>query len=176
MRMKIVVSGLVAGCLLATSSQLWAQDTNTTSTNMPPRLRAPGGPGGAGARPGGLMGILSEEQMASLQKARAAQTEKLRELQPKMQAAQKEVFEASLSPKFDEVLVHQKAEAAAQIYADILVAQAKAFSEIQPPLSPEQIEQLKNMQSPAANPRVLRPQPRPGGATNSDQNGLPPKQ
>ena len=138
---------------------------------MPPRMRAPGGPGG---RPPGLMGILSEEQLTSFQKARAAQTEKMRELQPKMQAAQKDVFEASLSPKFDEALVHQKAEAAAQIYADILVTQAKAFSEIQPPLSPEQIEQLKEMQSPSANPRVLHPQPRPGATTN--QNGLPPKQ
>ena len=97
------------------------------------------------------------------------------ELQSKYQAAQKEVFEAGLSTNFDEKLIRQKAEVAAQIWADMLVSRAKAPSEIQPPLSPDQIEKIKSMESPAANPRVLRAPPQPGATTNHEPNGLPAK-
>jgi len=178
MQMKSVISGLVVGCLLATGSQLWAQNTNattTTSTNLPPRMRVlPGGPGASAPRQG-LQAILSDEQWTSFQKVRAAQGEKLMELRPKIQTAQREVFEAALSPKPDEALVQQKAQAAAQLYADMLLTQAKTFSEIQPPLSADQIEKIKEMQSPAANPRVLHPPTQPGATTNPNPSGLPPK-
>jgi len=179
MRLKTIISGLAAGCLLATGSLLWAQNTNPTlmtPTNLPPRIHAPGGPGSPAARQG-LQAILSDEQWASFQKVRAAQGEKLMELRPKIQSAQREVFEAGLAPKYDEAVVQQKAQAAAQLYADMLVTQAKTFSEIQPPLSAEQIEKIKEMQSPpAANPRVLHaPTPPQGAVPNHDTNGLPPK-
>jgi Spy/CpxP family protein refolding chaperone len=179
MRLKTVISGLVAGCLLATGSQLWAQNTNTTPTtppNQPPQIHAPtpGGPGAPQARTG-VAGILSEEQQASFQKVNAELRDKMTALQSKLQAAQREVFEAGMSPKFDENLVREKAQAAAQIWADMLVARAKAPSEIQPPLTAEQIEKIKDMERPPTNPRMLRPQVPPGASTNHDQNGLPPK-
>ena len=139
----------------------------------------PGGPGGAGgpAPRQGLQAILSDEQWTSFQKVRSEQGQKLMELRPKIQTAQREVFESALSPKYDEALVQQKAQAAAQLYADMLVTQAKTFSEIQPPLSADQMEKIKEMQSPAANPRMLRPPSTPpGAAPNHEPNGLPPKQ
>lgn len=180
MRLKTVISGLVTGCLLAMGSQIRAQSTNTTPNNPPLQLHAPpggpagpGGPGAPGARPGGLQGILSEEQWASFQKINAETRDKVMELRPKISAAQREVFEAGLSPKFDQALVQQKAQAAAQLYVDMLVAQAKAFSEVQPPLSAEQIEKIKDLQRPPVNPRMMPPQPPRAATTN--QNGLPPK-
>jgi Spy/CpxP family protein refolding chaperone len=174
MRLKTIISGLAAGCLLAMGSPIWAQNTNTTSTNQPPHLQAlPGGPGAPGARPGGLQGILSEEQWASFQKINAETRDKVMELRPKISAAQREALEAGLSAKFDEALVQQKAQVVAQLYAEMLVAQAKAFSEIQPPLSAEQIEKIKDLQRPSVNPRMLHPAAPPPAATN--QNGLPPK-
>lgn len=180
--MKTVIPALVAGCLLATGPRLWAQNTNATPTsppnNLPPTIRTmPGGPGGPAPRQG-LQAILSDEQWTSFQKVRAEQSQKLMELRPKMQTAQREVIEAGLSPKFDQAVLEQKAQAAAQLYADMLMTQAKAFSEIQPPLSAEQIEKIKQqMEPPTTNPRVLHPPAPPGGpATNHEPNGLPPKQ
>ena len=175
--MKICNYSLIAAAVLATASLAQAQNTNTPNalspalTNTTPRVHPPAAT--PGARPSGLMGILSEDQRASYQKINAEMREQLMALQPKIQAAQQEIFEAGLSQKFDENLVRQKAQAAAPLIADTLVIRAKVFSEIQPPLSAEQIEQIKEM----ANPRPsFTPSVRPVPTTNNNQSGPPAKQ
>ena len=170
MQRKILISSLAVGCLLAALSTLWAQDTNAPSTNTQPRIQTL-----PPARQQGILGILSDEQRSSYQSATTAQRAKLIELQSKLQVAQRETFEAALSPQYDENLVRQKAAAAGQIFADMLVLRTKPLSEIKPPLSVEQIEKLKTVPSPGMNPRVL-PGATPAAGTNRDENGLPPKQ
>jgi hypothetical protein len=59
------------------------------------------------------------------------------------------------------------------------VIRAKVFSQVQPPLSPEQIEKIKAGQPGRIRPmgqQIERPAPHaPSPGTNQDANGLPPK-
>ena len=73
--------------------------------------------------------------------------------------------------------------AAYRIEAEMAVMRAKAMSEVQPPLTPEQIQKIKTGQP--GQMRPLRPQQQrqlersapgtPLSNTNGDINGLPPK-
>lgn len=63
-------------------------------------------------------------------------------LQDKLTAAQKELMQAILAEKYDEKVVHEKADAVAKIQTEMLMLRAKALSTIAPTLKPEQREQL----------------------------------
>jgi hypothetical protein len=54
------------------------------------------------------------------------------------------MFQAGLVQKFDEDALRQKALEAGRLDAELTVLRAKALSKMKPPLSPEQIEKLKN--------------------------------
>ena len=70
----------------------------------------------------------------------------MREIKEKMRVSRKELLKVSLDYKFDEEAVRAKAMAVAKLEADLTVLRAKALSQVQPPLSDEQIEQIMNAQ------------------------------
>ena len=125
--------------------------------------------------------VLSEEQRLSLREAMETQRDKIRDLEEKLRDARKEMFQAGLVQKFDEEALRQKALEAGRLDAELTVLRAKALSKLKPPLSPEQIEKLKNPPpfeggEPRPEfrrderPRADRPQRGP-----RDENDLPPK-
>lgn len=178
---------ILAGLLLAAASPtLPAQPTD-----MPPRRPAGGLPperppipmDGRFMQPGPqnlVLRVLTDEQRASFRQAMEGQRDKLRELEPQLFEARKELTLASVAEKFDENLVRTKALAVARLDAEISVLRAKALSQIKPPLSAGQIEQLKN--PPAGNnlpnralrgaegSPSIRPQQR---SAQRDENDLP---
>jgi Spy/CpxP family protein refolding chaperone len=123
---------------------------------------------------GRLLGVLTEEQRASLREAMQSQRADARALEEKLRAARQEVFAATLAEKFDEDAVRQKALVLSKLDAEMTVLRAKALSQMRPPLTPEQLEKIKqpgplNMGDAQVQPRRRRPEvPR-------DENGLPPK-
>jgi Spy/CpxP family protein refolding chaperone len=121
-----------------------------------------------------LQAVLTEEQRGSLREAMEGRRGKVRELEEKLRAVRKEIFEAGLAGTFDEAAVSQKASVAAKLDADITVLRAKAFSQMRPRLTAEQIEKLKNL--PMMGPGEI-PRDRPGKAPSGprDENDLPVK-
>jgi len=122
------------------------------------------------------MEILTDEQRASLREAMDTLREKTNPLEGKLFQARKQLFEASLSPKFDEDSMRDKALQAAKLEAELTVLRAKAFSQVRPPLSQEQVEKVKDFQGfqPAGRARSAdstkrRPE------LKRDENGLPEK-
>jgi len=178
---RLILAGL---WLAAASPALQAQPTD-----LPPRPPAGGLPperppvDGRFMQPGPqnlVLRVLTDEQRASFRQAMEGQRDKLRELEPQLFEARKELTLASVAEKFDENLVRAKALAVAKLDAEISVLRAKALSQIKPPLSAEQIEQLKN--PPAGNNlpnRALRgaeggPSIRPQQrSAQRDENDLP---
>ena len=124
--------------------------------------------------------VLTEEQRTSLREAAAAQGEQSREQELKLRAARKEMLNLSLTETFDEAAVRAKALEVGKLEAELTVLRAKALSQMRPPLSPEQIEQLKNPPPPNQGPRPgeFRPDqrrnPRPPPGPREDNNLPPP--
>jgi Spy/CpxP family protein refolding chaperone len=137
---------------------------------FPPMLR---GEGAGGSLEGRLMSILTDEQRRSLRDAMQDQREKIRELEVQLRGSRRAVLEASLKPEFDEQGLREKAMVAAKAEAELTVLRAKAVSQLKPPLTPGQIERLKEPMVPGpgrfGNQRLLG---RPDGPR--DDNGLPP--
>ena len=136
-------------------------------------LRAGPGPGRMAPGMDHLFRVLTEEQRRSLREAMEGQREKIRDLEEKLRDARKDMFEAGLAEKFDEEAVRRKAMATAKLEAEMTVLRAKALSQIRPPLSPEQIERLKNPPPPIGD----RPEGPPGRRRElrRDERGLPPR-
>lgn len=106
------------------------------------------------------MSVLTEAQRNSYQENMKATRDKLMELRMQVNAMQREIFETTLTNKWDENLIREKAMAQARIEAEMTVLNAKAFAEIQPPLTAEQIEKLKSPPAP-----MIRPMPAPRAGT-----------
>jgi Spy/CpxP family protein refolding chaperone len=164
-----------------------AQETNSPGQRIgrgERRFQQPGGPAGPLAGMGPAMSVLTEEQRASVMQAMQAQREKMRELEIKMRSARQELLAAGLDGKFDEEAVRKQAMAVANLDAEMAVLRVKAISQVQPPLSPEQIEKIKsampNLPGRAAAMRGQREQENAARRssllnTNRDENDLPPK-
>jgi len=167
----------------------WGDTRNAgePSRTAPARPQRPGGNGQLGAQGfalGGPVGVLTDEQRASYLAAMNKQWARIMELQAQLRVAQQNFVTASVEQKFDENAMREKAMAAYRIDAEIAVLKAKAMSEVQPPLTAEQIQKIKTGQP--GQMRPLRPQqqqrqlerlgPQTSPAnTNQDVNGLPPK-
>jgi Spy/CpxP family protein refolding chaperone len=103
--------------------------------------------------------VLTEEQRESMRSIMASQRDEMRGIQEKMRVARKELLKVSLAEKFDEDLVRSKALAVAKLEADLTVMRAKAMSQVQPPLSEEQIEQIMNAPQDRMQPGAGGPRP-----------------
>jgi Spy/CpxP family protein refolding chaperone len=103
-----------------------------------------GGQGGWGnfqGRMGGMMG-LDDQQRQLFQEALQKDSDKLRELQQKLQVAQKELVEAVLATNYVETTVRGKAEAVAKIQVEMTMLRAAALATVTPTLKPEQRQQM----------------------------------
>jgi Spy/CpxP family protein refolding chaperone len=105
--------------------------------------QGPGGMGGAGqmAR---IFTILTPEQRESLRDATETDREKMRDLQEKLRDARKAAAEAGFAKKFDEAALREKLDAANKLDTELAIMRARALSNIEPPLTDEQIEKLKS--------------------------------
>jgi Spy/CpxP family protein refolding chaperone len=127
----------------------------------------------------GAYRVLTEEQRLSFREALEAQRDQARALDEKLRAARKEVVAAGLAEKFDEDAVRKKAQEVGKLEAELSVLRAKALSKVKPPLSAEQIEQIKN--PPPFKPFVERIRPvrpvekPPGGPRDEHDLPAPPK-
>ena len=125
-----------------------------------------------------VFAVLTPEQRESMRKLLADSREGIHALEEQLRTARQDAFTATLGTNYDETVVRQKLEAAAQIEVQLNLIRARAVSKLQPPLSAEQIEQLK---SPAEPRHLIRgpqspaktPAPRPPAGLR-DENDLPP--
>jgi hypothetical protein len=176
----------MTGILFATSTALYAQNPNAPAPaspqpGQPPMVTPPPNmqrrPMSPGYPPSSPLSVLTEEQRTSYSDAMRAMSPKIMELRSQLAAAHKETFEATLTNKFDEDLIRQKALVEAKIQAEMTVLSAKAFSQIQPPLTTEQIEKIKNPQPMIRPmPQQMPPQPPPAAATNHPPSAPPAQQ
>jgi len=126
--------------------------------------------------------VLSEDQRESFRDAMEAEGEKRRDLEMKLRDTRKDLMAASLEAKIDEAAVRKHALELGRLEGELALLRAKALAKVKPPLSAEQIEQIKN--PPPFNPgEGFRPNPqrdfqdRPARprAGPRDENDLPPK-
>jgi len=122
-----------------------------------------------------VLSILTDEQRAAIREAMAADREKIRDLERKIAQTRKELFELGLREKFDEAAVREKANEVGKLDVEMTVLRVKAISKIQPPLTAEQIEKIKNSAPPEAAGRQPEP-PRRRQDIPRDENGLPLKE
>jgi Spy/CpxP family protein refolding chaperone len=160
--------GCLAAALLLSS---WPMAQAQPNPDNPNRPRPPVGERPRDDRPGPRMQpgpgvalmerVLTEDQRESMRSIMTAQRDELRNLQEKMRTARQELLKASFADSFDEDLVRTKAMAVAKLEADLTVLRAKAMSQVQPPLSDRQIEQIMNAPQ-AGRFRPGADGPRPG--------------
>jgi Spy/CpxP family protein refolding chaperone len=186
MKSKILMSCMTASVLIAGSVASHAADTNAPAAT-PPGATSQQGANPApphvrplpGATAGGPMSVLSEEQRASYQKNITDKRAEMLELNSKLQASRQELNEIMYSLKVDEGLIRQKMMNEAKIEADIMVLRARAFADIQPPMTGEQFEKFKEAQQQprpmmrATPPVSVTPSP---GTNQGGAGGAQPKQ
>ena len=166
MKRFLFTSGFLA-CFLV-SATLHAQSTGGANVNPSDN------PAVSGIAIGGPVGAMTDAQRASYQASLRAMHGQMAELEAKLRAAREDVLNTTLTTKFDENVIREKALAAARIEAELAVIRAKALSQVQPPLTAEQIEKIKS-----GRPGPMRPvdhSPRRGASVNTNDTGLPPKQ
>ncbi len=101
--------------------------------------------GGMGERLFPMMGrVLTDQQRQSLQQILESQRPQIRPLVEQLQASRQAMLNQIVSSHFNESLVRQSAAQSASAEADLTVIFARALSRMQPPLSQQQIAQLKN--------------------------------
>jgi Spy/CpxP family protein refolding chaperone len=129
--------------------------------------------------------VLSEDQRASFREAMESHRGELRELEEKLRAARRELFQAGVGREFNEEAVRDKAMAAARLETELTVLRARMLSRVKPSLSPRQLEQLQNpmgLEGNAPRPDFRREDrredaprgDRPGRGPR-DENDLPPR-
>jgi Spy/CpxP family protein refolding chaperone len=124
--------------------------------------------------------LLTDEQRLSLVRNMDLQRDQIQPLQEKIRSARAALLNQIVSGKFDEKLARQYAGQSAGAEAQLTVIFARALAQMQPPLSAEQVAQLKTFQSgrfvgfrdeaetPAPEVHLKVPPPLP-----TDTNGLP---
>jgi Spy/CpxP family protein refolding chaperone len=124
--------------------------------------------------------LLTDEQRLSLLRNMDSQRDQIQPLQEKIRSSRAALLNQIVSGKFDENLARQYAAQSAGAEAQLTVIFARALAHMQPPISAEQLAQLKASQSgrffgfrdeaetPAPEVHLKLPPSLP-----SDTNGLP---
>jgi len=129
--------------------------------------------------------VLTPEQRRSFREAMMDEREKLRELNEELRAARSELLEAGLAENASDRRIRAKARRVSELQTELMVLTTRAISRISPPLSPEQIEGIKNPPPPrlrdtdserrqrfrGGDPQVPRDAGRPG---ERPRGGRPP--
>lgn len=126
-------------------------------------------PAGAGR----VLMVLTPEQRESIRDEFEQNRDKIRELEQELREARKAAADAGLAKDFNEEELRKKLEAAAKLEIEMTLLRARALSKIEPPLSDEQIERIKNPPAPGEMMRErrqeqARPNP-PAARPPSDQ-------
>jgi uncharacterized membrane protein len=124
-----------------------------------PNLQRPLARAQAGGEANRIVRVLTPEQRRSFREANQEIRDQMQELEQKLVEARQAVIEAQIPRNFNEGALRKRLEAAAKLNTELAILRARSLAKIQPPLSDEQIEQLKN--------------PLPQGAVMSD---LPPNE
>jgi len=95
----------------------------------------------------GVFRILTKEQRGSFRETMAAQRNEMRAIEEQLRTARLDVVTAALAEKVDDDAVRKQALEVGKLEADLAVLRAKALAKVKPPLSAEQIEQIKNPRS-----------------------------
>ncbi len=187
MKPNVLFHGLLLSLALtgATEFTLFSQEADPPMQKTPDRPPpAAGGQGFFLAGLGPVGNVLTDEQRASFRQAMESQREKMRDTETKLREARGKLIESGLAGNFDEAAVRRQAMVVAILEADAAVLRARALSQLQPPLSLEQLEKIKsglaaapfrnglrnaNQSEPAAERRHNNT------STNRDENNLPPK-
>lgn len=90
--------------------------------------------------------LLTDDQRQSLRDLMLSQRDQLQPLEREMRTSRQAMLNEITSGQFDENLVRQYAEQSAKAESELTVIFAKALSQMQPPLSAQQIRQLRNFQ------------------------------
>lgn len=131
----------------------------------------PGFRGGPGQGLPLMEQVLTEDQRDSLRQTMEAQREKMRGLQEKIRDARKALMKAALAEEFKDDVVKAKALEVAKLEAEVSALRLKAFAEVQPALSPEQLEKILN----PPQPRSMGPDDRGDRPANRRANRPPPQ-
>lgn len=127
-----------------------------------------------------LARLLTDQQRLSLMRSVDAERDQIQPLQQTIRLSRAALLNQIVTGKFDEKLARQYAGQSAGAEAQLTVIFVKALSQMQPPLSAQQLAQLKNFQSghfvgfrdeaetPAPEVHLKLPAPLP-----TDTNGLP---
>jgi Spy/CpxP family protein refolding chaperone len=103
--------------------------------------------GGIGERFFPALGrILNDDQRQSLRQIVEAQRAQLQPLERELRTSRQALLNQIASGSFDENAVRQYADESAKAESDLTVIFARALSQMQPPLTAAQIQQLKNFQ------------------------------
>jgi Spy/CpxP family protein refolding chaperone len=105
--------------------------------------------------------VLTDEQRESLRALAQAQRDQIRPLEEKLMAVRRALLDAAVSGKPDENLIRQNADALAKAESELTVIYVRAISQIKPPLTPEQIGQMKNLQPGAGRFQAAPPEKSP---------------
>jgi|GEM_PF-2854062 len=90
--------------------------------------------------------VLTDDQRKLFRTAIESQAAKIQPLEEKMRESRKVMLDEIAGGNFDEAAARQNAEESAKAEAELTVIFAKALSQLKPPLSAQQIEQMKNFQ------------------------------
>jgi Spy/CpxP family protein refolding chaperone len=93
-----------------------------------------------------LSRLLTDDQRQSLRDLMTAQRDQLQPLERQIRMSRQAVLNQITSGQFDENQVRQYAEQSAKAESELTVIFAKALSQMQPPLTAQQIRQLRNFQ------------------------------
>ena len=111
----------------------------------------------------GMGRVLTDAQRQSLRQIVTAQFGQMRPLEQQLRSSRQALLNQITSGQFDETLVRQYSEQSAKAEAELTVMFAKDLSQMKPPLSAQQIQQLGSFQ-----PQRFRNIP------NDDAGGTPP--
>jgi Spy/CpxP family protein refolding chaperone len=98
--------------------------------------------------------VLTDDQRKSFRAIIEPQFAKIQPLQEKVRESRKALLDEIAGGKFDETAARQNAEESAKADVELTVIFAKALSQMQPPLSAQQIEQMKNFQPGQGQPQL----------------------
>jgi uncharacterized membrane protein len=90
--------------------------------------------------------LLTDDQRQSLRDILQTDRAQLQPLEKEMRTSRQALLNQITSGQFDENLVRQYADQSAKAETELTVIFAKALSQMQPPLTEQQIRQLRNLQ------------------------------
>jgi hypothetical protein len=160
-----IIAGVIAGLLTAFLASAQPDRTDRPGRRSvppegPPPAERPSGERSSGAMrapgsytpgPERIFTVLTQEQRMSLREVMLENREQSQEMERKIRNLRAELLDDALARDFREEAFRRKAMEVAKLEAERMTMMAKAFSQVQPPLSSRQVEQLKRSGPPQSN-------------------------